>query len=222
MRRIGIFGGTFDPIHLGHLVLAEQCRDQARLDEVWFVPAGVPPHKRHRSRTEFEQRAEMIALAIAGHPAFRIDEIEKDGAVNYTADTLAELRRRHPDDELLLLIGSDSWADLPKWYQPARIVEAASLIVWGRPNYPVKPADAVRTALNLPPGVELRHQVVSGALIDVSSTELREWVATGRSIRYLVPRAVECYIQEKGLYDKTDLSTPWTPRCDDDRGSCPT
>src|SRR5439155_3601120 len=114
--RIGVFGETFDPIHYGHLILAEQCREQAALDQVWFVPAARPPHKLDRPLTRFEQRVDMIALAIAGQPAFRIDELEKDRAgPSYTADTLAEFRRRHPDSDFWLTIGADTVVDLPHW-----------------------------------------------------------------------------------------------------------
>src|SRR5438477_11155514 len=99
--RVGVFGGTFDPIHFGHLILAEQCRQQGGLDQVWFVPAARPPHKVGRPLTRFEQRVEMIALAVAGQPAFRVEELEKDRAgPSYTAGTLAEFRRRQPACEL--------------------------------------------------------------------------------------------------------------------------
>src|SRR5438128_7387970 len=101
--RVGIFGGTFDPVHLGHLILAEQCREQGRLDQVWFVPAPRPPHKDEDALTKFEQRAEMLRLAVAGQPAFRVDECEKDRTgLSYTVDTLAELGRRHPGHEFFL------------------------------------------------------------------------------------------------------------------------
>src|SRR3954469_11691532 len=105
--RVGVFGGTFDPVHYGHLILAEQAREQGRLDEVRFVPAARPPHKAGRDVTRFDRRVEMLQLALAGNPAFRVDELEgqRDGP-SYTADTVAELRRRHPQAELLLLVGS--------------------------------------------------------------------------------------------------------------------
>src|SRR5262245_22067300 len=118
--RIGIFGGTFDPVHLGHLILAENCREQGRLDQVWFIPAPAPPHKLDRSITSFERRVEMLQLALAGNPAFQINEVEKDrSGPSYTVDTLAELQHRHPGDEFFLLIGSDTLADLPAWREPA-------------------------------------------------------------------------------------------------------
>jgi nicotinate-nucleotide adenylyltransferase len=203
--RIGIFGGTFDPVHVGHLILAEQCRDQGRLDEVWFVPAAAPPHKLAGELTPFERRVEMLALATAGHPSFRINELEKDRAgPSYTAHTLEELRRRHAGAELCLVIGSDSLNDLPGWYQPARVVELARLLVWVRPSHPPLTAEQLRGALHLPPQAPLHLQIVEGPVFDISSTYLRRQAATGGSIRYLVPRAVECYIEAHRLYREED------------------
>src|SRR5262245_54450484 len=110
--RLGIFGGTFDPVHFGHLILAEQAREQGRLDQVLFVPAARPPHKEERALTPFAQRVEMLNLAIAGHAAFRIEELERDRpGPSYTVDTLEELRRRQPDAELWLIVGSDMLND---------------------------------------------------------------------------------------------------------------
>ncbi len=198
--RIGVFGGTFDPVHLGHLIVAEQCREQAGLDAVWFIPAARPPHKLDRP-TRFEQRVEMLALAIAGHAAFRIDELEKDRpGPSYTADTLLELERQHPGTEWCLLIGSDTLGDLAHWREPLRIVEAAELVVVARANHPMLSAEQMRTALRLPAEQALRLRVVQAPLIDISSRDLRQRAAGGRSLRYLVPRAVECYIKDKRLY----------------------
>ena len=199
--RIGVFGGTFDPVHLGHLILAEQCREQARLDQVWFIPAYRPPHKQDQPVTPFHQRVEMLALAIAGHAAFRIDEIEKEhGGLSYTVQTLEELKRLHPADELFLIIGSDVLPDLPKWREPERILALVGLLVAARPGWDVWSADRVRAAVKLPAEVPLRMQVVQVPLIDNSSRDLRARAAEGRSLRYLVPRAVECYIEAHHLY----------------------
>jgi len=204
MTRIGIFGGTFDPIHLGHLILAEQCREQAGLDQVWFVPAARPPHKLDRPLTRFDQRVEMIALAIAGQPSFRIDELEKDRAgPSYTADTLSELRRLHPACEFWLLFGADTVADLPNWYEPSRVIAQAGLVVTGRPGHSIPTFEQVRAMLRVPNPSELRYHPVEAPLIDISSRDLRRRVAAGTSIRYMVPRAVECYIEEKKLYRTT-------------------
>jgi nicotinate-nucleotide adenylyltransferase len=199
--RVGVFGGTFDPVHYGHLILAEQCREQGRLDEVWFVPAPRPPHKDEDSLTRFDQRAEMLALALAGNPAFRVEDLEKDRAgPSYTADTLAELQRRHPQAELLLLVGSDTLKDLPTWHEPQRLLRCAGLLVTARPGNPVPPADELRARISLPADVPLRLEVVQTPLVDISSHDLRLRAAQGRSLRYFLPRAVECYIHEKRLY----------------------
>ncbi len=199
--RIGIFGGTFDPVHQGHLILAEQAREQARLDEVWFVPAPRPPQKRDQTLTPFEQRAEMLHLAIVGQPAFRVDLIEKDRpGPSFTVDTLALLKERHVNHEFHLLIGSDTLADLEHWYQPARLVQMAPLVVMARPGSPTLTADELRPRLNLPPGAALHLEPIVVPLIDIASRDLRQRVAEGRSIRYFLPRAVEVYIAEKQLY----------------------
>ena len=195
--RIGVFGGAFDPIHYGHLILAEQCREQARLDHVWFVPAARHPFKAETTAAPFERRVEMIRLAIAGHAAFRVDEIEKHRAgLSYTADTLDELHRQHPDDELLLLVGSDTLVELPTWHDPQRIVRAAELVVMQRPGHAVSEAEQLRVLSDKP----MRMQIVDVPLIDVSSRDIRRRVAAGRTIRYMLPRAVEVYIAEKKLY----------------------
>ena len=198
--RIGVFGGSFDPVHLGHLILAEQCREQANLDHVLFIPAPRPPHK-NRQLTPFAQRVEMLDLALSGHRAFRIDELEKDRpGPSYTVDTLAELQARDPDAELCLIIGGDAVADLPTWYQPRAIVERATLVVAARQGWEMPSVQEFRDRLALAKEAELRHQIVSIPLIAISSTEIRQRVAANRTIRYLVPRAVEVYIENKQLY----------------------
>ena len=199
--RVGIYGGTFDPVHIGHLILAEQAREQARLDQVWFVPAFRPPQKEGQTVSRFEQRVEMLALALAGNPTFRIDELEKERTgPSYTIDTLAELRRRHPDNTFLLVIGSDALADLPTWRDPSGIVAGAGLAVMARPGIALLDADELRRRLGLPPSSPLELQVVEAPAIGISSRDLRRRAAAGHSIRYCVPRAVEVYAQEKGLY----------------------
>jgi nicotinate-nucleotide adenylyltransferase len=198
--RIGIFGGTFDPVHYGHLILAEQAREQARLDQVWFLPAPRPPHKSERTLTRFEQRVEMLHLALAGNPSFRVEEIEKERTgPSYTVDTVAELRRRHPADEFFLLVGSDTLTDLPQWHEPARLLGMVGLVVMMRPGNPLPEPGAPRAALRLPE-TEPRQEVVQAPLIDISSRDLRRRAAAGRSLRYFLPRAVECYVHDKRLY----------------------
>lgn len=199
--RVGVFGGTFDPVHQGHLILAEQCREQGRLDRVLFIPAWKPPHKQGQEITPFPHRVEMLALAVAGNAAFQIDELEKDRAgPSFTADTLDELHRRKRDDELYLILGADCLPDLPYWHDPARIVARAGLLVAARPGWEMWPEERLRMALALAADVPLRVQFVQVPLIDTASRDLRRRLAEGRSIRYLVPRAVECYIGTHRLY----------------------
>lgn len=197
--RIGLLGGTFDPVHLGHLILAEQSRDQGRLDEVWFVPSAHPPHKREQP-TRFEQRCDMLELATAGHPHFRIERIEKElPPPNYTVQTVAQLRQRYPAHEFFLILGADSLADLPAWYQPQQIVSQTGLLVAPRPGVMLWTAERLAEALGVNAG-EVRLHYIACPLIEIASRELRRSVAQGWSIRYLVPRAVEEYIRERGLY----------------------
>jgi nicotinate-nucleotide adenylyltransferase len=199
--RIGVFGGTFDPVHLGHLILAEQCREQAALDEVLFIPAYQPPHKPNQHVMPFHHRVEMLALAVAGNPAFRIDEIEKrQGGLSYTVRTLTELRGARPGDELYFIIGSDCLPQLSTWREPVRILELANLLVAARPGAELWSAEQLRASLGMAPEQPLHLQVVEVPLIDTSSTDLRRRAAAGRTVRYLVPRAVECYIATHHLY----------------------
>ncbi len=132
--RLGLFGGTFDPIHLGHLILAEQCREACGLDRVWLIVAGSPPHK-PGGRTAVGHRLEMARIAIAGHPAFAVSDIEATRpGPHYSVETLESIRRDHPGDELFFLIGADSLADLPSWREPERIAQLATIVVVNRPG----------------------------------------------------------------------------------------
>jgi nicotinate-nucleotide adenylyltransferase len=197
--RVGVFGGTFDPVHLGHLILAEQCREQAVLDKVLFVPAARPPHKLEGVITSFDHRAEMLSFAIAGHPQFRVDDLEKNRpGPSYTVETLEELRRRQPDDQFFLVIGSDTLCELATWRQPERIVQLAALLVVNRPGWPPPSADQIRETLGADKPVQM--QTIEAPLIDIASRDIRSRVAERRTIRYLVPRAVEEYIKDKHLY----------------------
>ena len=197
--RLGIFGGTFDPIHYGHLVLAEQCREQCQLDEVLFLPAGTPPHKEGQPLTPAKDRAEMVELAIAGHPAFHLDrrELHRPGP-SYTVDTLTELRQELPDAQLFFLIGADSLDDLPQWRDPQRIVQLATLVVVNRgPTLPTISA-ALTTCLGEAALSRIQHATIPP--IGISSRDLRQRLRDARTIRYFTPRPVECYIQTHALY----------------------
>jgi nicotinate-nucleotide adenylyltransferase len=198
--RLGIFGGTFDPPHFGHLLLAEQCREQCRLDEVRFVPAGVPPHKVAGAAAPAAARAEMVELAIAGHPAFRLDRRELSRAsACYTVDTLAELaaenRGSATADELVFLMGADSLADFPTWREPARILELAELAIVNRGGSPAPDLRPIEALGNL-----ARIHVVTIPGVDFSSRDLRARVRSGKSVRYMTPAAVACYIETHHLY----------------------
>jgi nicotinate-nucleotide adenylyltransferase len=195
--RLGVYGGTFDPIHLGHLILAEACREACGLDRVWFVVAGAPPHK-PGDRTSVADRLEMARIAVAGNQAFEVSEIEaKRPGPHYSVETLESIARDRPGDDLFFLIGADSLVDLPTWRQPGRIGELATLIGANRPGVPAPDRAALEQAL----GPDARPILdVTIPPIGIASNDLRRRVSTGRSIRYQVPRGVEAYIAEHGLY----------------------
>lgn len=196
--RLGLFGGTFDPIHLGHLILAEKCREACQLDRVWFVVAGAPPHKLG-DRTSVAHRLEMARIAVAGHPAFEVSEIEANRpGPHYSVETLEAVHAERLEDELFFLIGADSLADLPHWREPARIARLATVVVVNRPG--IDPALEAN-----PPdfGPEAKPLVsVTIPPIGIASHELRQSRVEGRSIRYQVPRGVEAYIEAQGLYQR--------------------
>jgi nicotinate-nucleotide adenylyltransferase len=199
--RLGLLGGSFDPVHYGHLLLAECCREQCRLDAVWYLPAAVPPHKLGRELTPVEARIEMLELAVAGHEAFSVSRYEADqGGVNYTVDTLRHLRREDPDGELFFLMGADMLHDLPTWREPGQICELAIPVVAFRPGAGEPDFDCLK-GIASPERIELiRGHRVRMPAIELSSSEIRRRVAAGLSIRYRTPRAVEKYIQTHRLY----------------------
>ena len=212
--KLGLFGGTFDPVHFGHLLLAEQCREQCGLDAVWFLPSGSPPHKR-REIMSGKQRTEMLELAIAGHGAFSVDDREllRDGTT-YTVDTLTELHAELPDAELFFLIGGDSLHDLPTWREPQRILELATIVAVNRGDRPLPELDDVSERLNL-----AAIQIVTMPGCELSATDIRRHVAAGKSIRYMTPRAVEVYIQQHELYRTNHTRLAATRRlCGEERG----
>lgn len=191
--KLGVMGGTFDPVHIGHLILAEQAREQLGLDSVRFIPAGDPWRKAHLDVTPAAHRLAMARLAVAGNPAFEVDDCEvvREGPT-YTVDTLLELRAGLADeDEVYFLAGNDALADLPNWRDPAGIAEAAYIAVAPREGYEL-PADL--------PFARERLVRLSMPYVGISSTDLRVRARRGLSLRYLVPAAVEEYIREHGLY----------------------
>ncbi len=199
--RLGLYGGSFDPVHYGHLLLAECCREQCQLDAVWFAPAAIPPHKQQSTLSAAADRIEMLKLAIGGHGAFTVFTGEIDrGGISYTVDTLEQLREELPDAELFFLMGADSLADLPTWREPERICTLAIPIVVRRSGSP-KPDDAVLSKLMSPERLAIaRQNRVEMPVIDLRASEIRHRVCAGQSIRYRTPRAVEKYIETHGLY----------------------
>jgi nicotinate-nucleotide adenylyltransferase len=193
--RVGVLGGTFDPVHIGHLVLAEHARSALHLDLVLFVPAGEPWRKAHRTITHASHRLAMLQLAVEDNDAFGISDVEltREGP-SYTADTLAALAAERLDDEFFFIVGSDALADLPNWHEPERIVRHAMLAVAPRED------EEIGTTFLGVEGIE--HRIVTFRMprIDISSTAIRERAATAASIRYLVPAPVATYIADHGLY----------------------
>ena len=184
---VGIFGGSFDPVHLGHLVAAERAAERLGLDQVRFVPAGQHPFKSGHHAAP-EHRLAMVELAIRDNPRFLLDPREaRRAGPSYTADTLRQLRAESPGDALFLVIGADAARELPAWHDAEGIAAVAAVVVLTRPGAAA-------------PAHPLIGRIVEVPGIDVSATAIREAVRCGTSIRYLVPRAVEDYIRTHGLY----------------------
>ena len=190
MNRVGLFGGTFDPPHVGHLVIAEWARERLRLDRVVFMPAGSPPDKRRRDLSSVAHRVAMSRRAVRGHPAFRVSTLEarRDGP-SYTVDTLRSLRRSFPGAQLYLILGEDRLAGFERWREPREIMKLATLAVAARPG-------ARRRA----GAVTRRVRWLGNPPLAISSSALRARSRAGRSLRYLLPEAVERYVRRHRLY----------------------
>ena len=200
--RLGIYGGSFDPLHCGHLLLAESARVEMKLDRVEFIPLGVPPHRKN-VRTDGELRFEMVRRAIEPYPEFTVSRVEIDSPeVSYTADTLARYRKACPNDELFFIVSSETFNDMPNWRRPGDVCRLASLIIAQRAGYPPPDFEAF-LAFTTPERIEeFRRNVIETPLFEVSSTTVRQRIAEGRGARFLVPDAVLELIQENGLYVK--------------------
>ena len=198
-RRIGVLGGTFDPPHIGHLWLATLAMDAMRLDRVLFMPAAQPPHKIGQSVSRATDRLLMTRLAIAGEPRFELCPIEMERpGPSYTIDSVDELERLYPGDaELYLVMAADSLAQIDTWREPDRLLERIEWIVGPRPRDPLPDREALVARFGENAS---RIHLLQGPSLDVSSTALRQRVADGQPIRYLVPRGVEELITERGLY----------------------
>ena len=199
--RIGIFGGSFDPIHVGHLILAEHCREQAELDQVLFIPCAQQPHKKDGAFGSDRQRTEMVDLAIGGHESFLRSSIEIDrGGVSYTVETLEQLREQHSEDDLFLMIGGDSLNSFATWKQPQRILELATPLVMARPGTGDVDFDLLSPFVDEKKLAEIKSLAIEAPLIDISSTAIRAAAAEEKSFRYQTPRSVERYIQTQKVY----------------------
>ncbi|WP_068616150.1 nicotinate-nucleotide adenylyltransferase [Paenibacillus tuaregi] len=193
MRRIGIMGGAFDPIHVGHLLVAEAARDQFALEEVWFMPSHLPPHKR-KAGVSGQMRLEMVTEAIAGNPAFKPLDIElKRGGISYTIDTMKELQRLHPDIRFHFIIGADMINYLPKWEGIEELVQMVTFIGLQRPG-------SMLELDSLPEYIEEAVCLAEMPLVDISSSLIRKRIARGQSVRYMVPESVYEYMIRSGIY----------------------
>ena len=197
--KIGVFGGTFDPIHFGHLIVAEEARVSLGLDEVLFLPTGQPYFKADRTISEESHRLAMVELAVESNPYFRASDMEiKRPGPTYTVDTLAELRSRlGPEAEIYVILGRDSLGELDRWHEPQRILNMSKIVGVSRPGS--QELDA-RVLDSICTGASTGVVLLDGPLIGVSGSDIRRRVSEGLSIRYHVPEAVERYIYDHGLY----------------------
>jgi nicotinate-nucleotide adenylyltransferase len=189
-RRTGIIGGTFNPIHTGHLLIAQDALEQLRLDRVLFIPCALPPHKRPHRLAAGTHRLQMIRLAIRGDSRFAVDDLElRRGGISYSVDTLAELHHRLPGTEFCFIVGADSLPELPKWREFDRLARLCRFAVVERPGFPAR---------RVPAGIRCRF--VRGHVCHIASRDIRLRLARRQCIRYLVPDAVRHYIVRHNLY----------------------
>ncbi len=202
--RIGILGGTFNPIHMGHLVMAQDALELFQLNQVLFIPCAVPAHKRGAKLASPDHRLAMLRAALADDRRFAVStiELERDG-VSYSIDTVRELQRRQPAVRFVFIIGGDTLPELHTWRNIGDLLELCDFVTMARPGVPREYAPA-NLCLPEPWPARLIQNARVGHLVDVSSSEIRARVARGQSIRYLVPYAVEMYILNHDLYAQED------------------
>ena len=204
-KKIGIMGGTFDPIHMGHLILGEQSYEQLQLDKVLFMPSGNPPHKRNRDGGASDgQRVEMVRLAIEDNPHFELSLTEMhETGYTYTYHTLEELNERHPDTDYYFIIGADSLFAFEEWKEPGRICKACTLVVAVRDH---TSSDELNQEIKrLSDKYEGHFARLDTMNIDVSSRQIRQWISEGQSLKYYVPDKVLSYMRENGIYRKKEV-----------------
>jgi nicotinate-nucleotide adenylyltransferase len=194
-------GGSFDPVHIGHLITAQDALERFELDEVVFIPAAIPPHKQHLIRVNAEHRLNMLKLAADGDLRLSVSDREiTRGGVSYTLDTLMALRGERPEVEWVLIIGSDTLVDLHNWYKIDELLELCEVVSFLRPGESSVDEIRRKIALPAPQKERLLGHLIEAHMIEISSTEIRMRVAEGLGIRYLVPPEIEMYICEHGLY----------------------
>jgi nicotinate-nucleotide adenylyltransferase len=192
MTRIGVFGGSFNPPHMGHLIVCQSILIQEKLQKVVFIPSSVSPHKRNRNLLQSDFRYQMTKLAVQDNPMFEVSDIEiRKGGVSYTIDTLKLLRNVYLRSELSLIIGIDNWLEFKSWKNPDEILDLADLLVMNRPGF---------SQVGFEHGFAKKVKFVDVPNIGISGTMIRLNIKSGRSIKYLVPKAVEQFIAEHGLY----------------------
>lgn len=200
MANIGIMGGTFDPIHYGHLMIGRQAYEEYQLDEIWFMPSGTPPHKKDHQVTDVEDRCEMVRLAIDASPYFRLSEFEVKRAGNtYTAETLRLLALEYPQHQFFFIIGADSLFQIERWYHPEDVMRQTTLMVAGR-DYPQAHCSMDEQIVYLEEKYGARILKLHCDELDVASAELRRTIAKRESIEQYVPEAVAKYIISHNLY----------------------
>lgn len=193
--RLGLFGGRFDPVHVGHLMVAQSALEALGLGELWFIPAKMPPHK--GAAADPEKRFEMLLLATNTHPQFRVSrvEIERTGA-SYTFDTVSEIRAQRPEDELFFITGVDAYREIASWHRARELVSSISVVALSRPD---------STLEEVKPYFKERVRLLDTPQWEVSSTEIRRRLAQGESVRYLIPESVESYLAKNPLYHQQPL-----------------
>jgi len=199
--KVGVLGGTFDPVHNGHLMVAEEARVRLGLAEVLFVPAGRPWLKESRLVLAAKHRVHMVSLAVAAYPYFKLSTVEVDRAgPSYSVDTIEELQARLGGSvELYFILGQDNLAEMPEWREPARLVTMCHLVAVPRPGYSLPAPDSLEAAI---PGLLKKLILLPQPEVDIDATEIRQRVARGQTIDHLVPKPVAAYIKQYGIYLK--------------------
>jgi len=202
LAKIGLFGGSFNPVHVAHLVLAEEATEALGLERVLFIPARVPPHKRGSELASARDRVRMARVAVAGNPRFSVSEVElRRGGCSYTIDTVRGMRRRFGRKaELYFLVGSDTVGELKTWRRIRTLARLCRFVSFGRPGVRAANFADLAAAVGEKAARDILNNVIRMPRLEISSSDIRRRVAEGRSIRYLVPDAVAEYIARKGLY----------------------